>query len=496
MPSHGRQPAEAEPPRPGWAPRSHRPPRLGRLVAPGRTAAPATLAGPAPAGHAAAGGPRWGAPPATGGWQQQGPWSRPAAPKPGVIPLRPLGVGEILDGSLATLRRHWRAILGVTFAVALVTQGIAVVVQGLFVDDTRIKNLQDDPDPSAHDILHALSGTYAGLGPHGPGRRARHARRHRHAHHGRQPRRARPSGHGRAKPGATPSPGCRSSSASRCCCMLLYIGVLAVAVLPGVLIAAGRTHETAAPPWPRSAGSADWSSLVWLWIQLCLAPPALMLEKQGIVAAMKRSAKLVRGSWWRALGVQLLAIVLVYFATSIIQLPFTLLGAAVYRRQLLDLLLGPTTPVGPILLFTGIGAVIASTITLPVSAGVTSLLYMDQRIRRESLDIELIRAAEQDRSAEQRPGSVEPRAPVGQRTARVADTGMDRKGHRAGGAGNAKKPQPPSLSSGAEASSIFVRRRPTLPQGPPCSTIGAERLSFRVRNVTGRFPNAMTTETL
>src|SRR5689334_11221934 len=43
---------------------------------------------------------------------------------------------------------------------------------------------------------------------------------------------------------------------------------------------------------------------------------------------------------------------------------------------------------------------------------------------------------------------------------------------------------------------MIVRRRPTLPQGPPCSTIGAERLSFRVRNVTGRSPDAMTTETL
>ena len=41
-----------------------------------------------------------------------------------------------------------------------------------------------------------------------------------------------------------------------------------------------------------------------------------------------------------------------------------------------------------------------------------------------------------------------------------------------------------------------VRRCPTLPQGPPCSTIGAESLSFRVRNVTGRFPLAMAAETL
>src|SRR5580693_4836267 len=41
-----------------------------------------------------------------------------------------------------------------------------------------------------------------------------------------------------------------------------------------------------------------------------------------------------------------------------------------------------------------------------------------------------------------------------------------------------------------------VRRRPTLPRGPPRSTIGAERLNFRVRNGTGCFPLAITAETL
>ncbi|BBC35627.1 hypothetical protein SGFS_069210 [Streptomyces graminofaciens] len=54
----------------------------------------------------------------------------------------------------------------------------------------------------------------------------------------------------------------------------------------------------------------------------------------------------------------------------------------------------------------------------------------------------------------------------------------------------------PRRFPGRGSLAIFVRRRPTLPQGPPCSTIGAVRLSFRVRNVTGRFPHAMTTETL
>ena len=41
-----------------------------------------------------------------------------------------------------------------------------------------------------------------------------------------------------------------------------------------------------------------------------------------------------------------------------------------------------------------------------------------------------------------------------------------------------------------------VRRRPTLPQPRGCSTIGAERLYFLVRNGAGYFPFAMAAETL
>src|SRR5262249_43054461 len=40
-----------------------------------------------------------------------------------------------------------------------------------------------------------------------------------------------------------------------------------------------------------------------------------------------------------------------------------------------------------------------------------------------------------------------------------------------------------------------VRRRPSLPHSHGCSTIGAGGLSFRVRNVTGRFPSAMAAVT-
>src|SRR3954467_2111941 len=43
---------------------------------------------------------------------------------------------------------------------------------------------------------------------------------------------------------------------------------------------------------------------------------------------------------------------------------------------------------------------------------------------------------------------------------------------------------------------MAVRRRPTLPPRLRSSTIGAERLSFRVRNGSGRFPLAMAAVTL
>ena len=51
----------------------------------------------------------------------------------------------------------------------------------------------------------------------------------------------------------------------------------------------------------------------------------------------------------------------------------------------------------------------------------------------------------------------------------------------------------PVLEAGPPFCVGVLRRRPTLPHPPRCSTIGVVGLSFQVRNVAGRFPNAMTT---
>ena len=51
------------------------------------------------------------------------------------------------------------------------------------------------------------------------------------------------------------------------------------------------------------------------------------------------------------------------------------------------------------------------------------------------------------------------------------------------------------LRKDAPARKLF-RRRPTLPHGYPCSTIGAGRLNFRVRDGIGWNPSAMATGNL
>ena len=64
--------------------------------------------------------------------------------------------------------------------------------------------------------------------------------------------------------------------------------------------------------------------------------------------------------------------------------------------------------------------------------------------------------------------------------------------HRPSAGSRQKQERPPE----GGLSRKNVRRRPTLPPRHQGSTIGAEGLSFRVRNGTGRFPFAMAAETL
>ncbi|MFJ1568549.1 hypothetical protein [Streptomyces erythrochromogenes] len=329
----------------------------------------------------------WGTQPGTpyGGRQAYpggpGQWSRPPAAKPGVIPLRPLGLGEILDGSVATMRTHWRSVVPITLVVATVIQVISVLVQKFMLSDLPLSSTEDMTAEEAIDTLGSslavsvvnqfiqVLGTIvvtamltmifsrAILGQHSSVSTAwREAR----------PQLLRLIG----------------------LTLLLALGIIllgAVLVLPGAL--AGNIGLAV-------VGFVAWLPLIiWLGIKFSLASPALMLEKSTVIKAFTRSSKLVGGSWWRIFGITLLTSLIAFMVALMVVAPFQMVGIFAVGGGMDALEDGSAqTAWGP-LIFSGIGLIIAQTIIMPIQSGVTVLLYVDQRIRREGLDLELARAA-------------------------------------------------------------------------------------------------------
>lgn len=329
-----------------------------------------------------------------GGWGSQ-QWSPPPppAPQPGVVPLRPLGVGEILDGAVTTTRRYWRTVLGISAAVALGTQAAGTTVTGLwFRDVTGLSKLSDPETADLHEVLDAFGKSLGSLtvaslaGLVGSiiasamltivvSRAVL----------------GRPASVGDAWRDARP----RLLALTGLFLLLpvLITAAFAVCLAPGLAVAAASGAGLSGDLNGGGAGLlllggfAGMVAAAWLWVRYSLAAPALMLEKQGVITALRRSAKLVRGSGWRIFGIQVLAAFIVFMIGSMAQIPTSLIDGIVTGESTMDHLTWTS------LIINGMGAVIGSAVALPITAGVTALLYMDQRIRRESLDIELARAA-------------------------------------------------------------------------------------------------------
>ncbi|MGW3290047.1 DUF7544 domain-containing protein [Streptomyces sp. NPDC001002] len=371
------------PPGPGWG---GQPPGGGY----GGPGAPGGPGGYGPGGYGGGQGSYGGSP--YGGWGG-GAWGGPPpAAKPGVIPLRPLGVGEILDGAVSTMRTYWRTVLGISLTVAVFTEVIVILVQGLILNDTVSTEALDDPSASFDELSRALGDTMISSGVvflvSLIGTITATA--------------LLTTVTSRAVLGKSVTIGEAWRDARPqllrlfgliFLLLLIASGIVIVGVLPGLLVAiAGADGPGAALGVLGGLGAVVVA--VWLMVRFSLSSPALMLEKQSITKSMSRSVKLVRGSWWRVFGIQLLATVIANIVASIVVIPFTLIASAFSGDGVSGFLNAGAGDVGwTYLIISGVGAVIGSMITFPITAGVTVLLYIDQRIRREALDLELARAA-------------------------------------------------------------------------------------------------------
>ncbi len=114
-----------------------------------------------------------------------------------------------------------------------------------------------------------------------------------------------------------------------------------------------------------------------------LAYPAVVLERLGPIAALRRGYELQRPGFWRVLGILVFAYVIVAVVGLVIVLPFGIIAGVIDGGDGLDNLAGHTVPA---LAIGTVGAAVAQLVTAPFLAGVQTLLYVDQRMRNEQLD--------------------------------------------------------------------------------------------------------------
>ena len=267
--------------------------------------------------------------------------------KPGIVPLRPLSVGEILDGAITAVRRSPSLILA-SGIVSVFTVLTNFVIQLLL---QRSSN-----DTSGADVFRGLVVSVIGL-------------------------------------------------------VLSAVGSLIVAALAAVVVREGVLGRSVplATAWrevrPRVGvvvGAALLSTLAWggLTITVIGIPFAIFLyvawrfgtvvaivEGGSATGVLKRSRLITKNRWWRTCGVLLLVALVGGIVSEIITLPFLFAGGTS------ALLSGDGSLSTTELALTSVGSLIAATLVTPFTVCATALLYVDLRMRGEGLDVALRQAA-------------------------------------------------------------------------------------------------------
>ncbi len=284
------------------------------------------------------------------------------------VPMRPLGVGDILDGAFRVLSRNPRAILGLSAVFAVIQAVVVGVFQFLLYRDfgqVKVTTTADGTSTSSNagPLLGELTSIFS----------------------------------------------------------IVVIGALLGAVLTGMLTAIVTqdvlgTKLSMGQAWGR-ARTKIWPLLglalvttalealgliplfvigVWLWGIWAVAVPAMMVEGTTVRASLARSTQLVRGLFWRVWGIRALGWLIVAVIGEFVTIPFAVLGLIISGSGLSNLAgNGDSGLPTAVLLLTSVGSVISLTFTAPIKAAIDALLYVDLRMRKEGLDLVLQQQAAQ-----------------------------------------------------------------------------------------------------
>jgi hypothetical protein len=170
--------------------------------------------------------------------------------------------------------------------------------------------------------------------------------------------------------------------------LLLLVPLFAAIDAPLAISSVTVTTATGPNPTPAQTASAAGSAGILLvsmvfyvvaLVPLLLAVPALIAEGVGGLGAVRRSWQLVRGAFWRTLGLYVLVSVIagVFHAVTglVLDIPGNFLSGA-----------GATA-------IDSAAQAIAAVVATPIALITIALLYYDRRIRREAFDIEMLAAS-------------------------------------------------------------------------------------------------------
>ena len=315
--------------------------------------------------------------------------------KPGIIPLRPLSIGDIYQGAFAAIKTNARTMFGFTAALLGVVIVISIATNYAIINLVLPNYLSSDSPYSA--AFTSLSGSFSQLG--GTllqalatvllsglivvavsrsvlGRVA-----------------SSKEVWERTKSKFLPLIGLNIITGIISGLMVI-IGIVAFFVL---LASVASTAETETELW-QGMGIALVGIFIlivagvvvssYLSIKFSVASPAMVLENLGVFAAIGRSWSLTRKNFWRLLGINILTTII----TSMVAGVF---GGIASALSVIFVVAGSSSPedaitsINTAYILTMVMSSIAQLLILPFTSSVNALLYIDLRMRKEGLDVEL-----------------------------------------------------------------------------------------------------------
>jgi hypothetical protein len=278
--------------------------------------------------------------------------------------LRPLGVGEILDAGIKLYVRHWKPLMLCVAGIALPVQILAVLVMAS-IDSSSLDTFRSGAAPSSGDEINwAEAAAFIGIAiATGLGTLLATAACFKAVSD--------------AWLGARPEAG-RS----------LRFGVrrLPALIWLSIVMGAGLVLAFFALVLPS----------IWLFVSWSLAVPALLFERVGAFTAIRRSFALVRGRWWPTFGALLVGYLLASIVAGIVQLVPEGIASAVASDSVVADAIAAV-----------VGGTVSAMIATPYTAAILTLLYFDQRVRKEGFDLQRLA----DGLGTPPPGWVAPDAP-------------------------------------------------------------------------------------